>query len=320
MGIAKFFNPIIFQGNLRKKNYFEGWYFKIVDASSENIYAFIPGIFLEKNGKDSHAFIQIINGITQETEYLSYDLKDFSYSKKYFYVKILENIFSEEGMIFKGDRIQVKLKFKNHSKWPKSLIGRNAMGIFGLIPFMQCNHGIFSMDYLLEGTMNINGKKIDFTGGRGYSEKDWGYSFPDSWIWIQSNHFEKNKTSLSISLASVPLLFTNITGFICGFLLEGKQYTFATYNASRITKLEVNENIVEINFLRKNLLLEVVLEKEGGGILASPDGNNMGGRISESLTSKVNVKLYKNSELIFQGKGENCGSEIEGKYKESDKI
>ena len=37
----KVWQPEIFQGNLNKKNYFEGWYFKIVDASEKHAFAII---------------------------------------------------------------------------------------------------------------------------------------------------------------------------------------------------------------------------------------------------------------------------------------
>ena len=58
-------NPEIFQGPGQSSNYFEGWYFKVVNASQNRAFAFIPGIALDKNGQ-GHAFIQVLDGI-QET-------------------------------------------------------------------------------------------------------------------------------------------------------------------------------------------------------------------------------------------------------------
>lgn len=54
--ISKTFNPEIFQGKYKKKNYFEGWYYKIVDKDEKNSFAFIPGIAFDKKG-NSHSFI-----------------------------------------------------------------------------------------------------------------------------------------------------------------------------------------------------------------------------------------------------------------------
>ena len=60
---------------------------------------------------------------------------------------------------------------------------------------MECNHGLVSFDHSLEGTMAIDGREVDFEGGRGYTEKDWGKAFPAGYVWMQTNHFERSGTS-----------------------------------------------------------------------------------------------------------------------------
>ena len=63
------------------------------------------------------------------------------------------------------------------------------MGWYSFVPFMECNHGIVSVNHDLYGEISVNGNVIDFNNGKGYIEKDWGVSFPEAWIWIQSNNF-----------------------------------------------------------------------------------------------------------------------------------
>jgi tocopherol cyclase len=41
----------------------------------------------------------------------------------------------------------------------------------------------------------VGGRRVDFSGGSGYIEKDWGRSFPRAWIWAQSNTFTQPGTS-----------------------------------------------------------------------------------------------------------------------------
>lgn len=41
-------NPEMFQGNKKKKNYFEGWYFKMVSADDSSIISVIPGVSLSE--------------------------------------------------------------------------------------------------------------------------------------------------------------------------------------------------------------------------------------------------------------------------------
>ncbi|MEZ4893124.1 MAG: tocopherol cyclase family protein [Saprospiraceae bacterium] len=45
-------------------------------------------------------------------------------------------------------------------------------------------HGPYHLRFL-----TINGEELDFTGGKGYMEKDWGRSFPSAYFWMQTNHF-----------------------------------------------------------------------------------------------------------------------------------
>jgi tocopherol cyclase len=75
----RIYRPEIFQGNMKKKNYFEGWYFKHVSQDLKHVLSFIPGISLTEN--DPHSFIQVINGITGKTEYISYPLDEFIWDK-----------------------------------------------------------------------------------------------------------------------------------------------------------------------------------------------------------------------------------------------
>ena len=73
------YKPEVFQGNLKKKNYFEGWYYKHVSADLRHTFSFIPGISLTEG--DSHVFIQVINGSTGYSTYIKYALDEFSWKK-----------------------------------------------------------------------------------------------------------------------------------------------------------------------------------------------------------------------------------------------
>ena len=56
-----FFNPEQFQGWGKKRQYFEGWYFKIVNADESKALAIIPGIAMDAQG-NRQAFIQVLDG------------------------------------------------------------------------------------------------------------------------------------------------------------------------------------------------------------------------------------------------------------------
>jgi len=169
-------NPEIFQGKNKKKNYFEGWYFKSVSADEETAYALIPGLSLSKDQEKSHAFIMLMDARNQKLYHFKYPLAEFSATKNKFEIKIAENIFSLEHIhlnINNGEvNIQADLKFKNIIPWPVTLFSPGAMGWYRFIPFMECYHGVLSFDHIIHGFIEIDGNRKNLTDGKGYTEKD----------------------------------------------------------------------------------------------------------------------------------------------------
>lgn len=324
--IRRIWRPEIFHGY--KKGQFEGWYYKIVDNESRNVWAIIVGISISKDKatdieNQSHSFIQIYNGVSGNYYYYKYDLSDFEASSDSYYVKIGENEFSinkiklnikESNNTFIGE-----LEFQNIVSWPVKLLNPGAMGPFAFIPKMECYHGILSFDHTIKGSLNINGKEIDFTDGRGFISKEWGTSHPSSWIWIQSNHFENSLgTSLNVSIARVPYLKYEFPGFIIGFLHQGELYRFTNYNRSKLIDLEISKNQVSFTVKKGKNILNISALQSKGTKLKSPIEGAMSGNVIESLTSIVNVKLLERNQnniqpkIIFEGTGDSAGFEIKG--------
>ncbi|HSH20476.1 MAG TPA: hypothetical protein VLA03_08480, partial [Draconibacterium sp.] len=104
----KVYQPIIFQGNLNKNRYFEGWYFKHVSKDRNHVYSIIPGVALTK--KDKHAFIQVIDGISGRTWNITYPLSEFRFSKKEFKVWVGQSNFSSSGINLDIETEELKIK------------------------------------------------------------------------------------------------------------------------------------------------------------------------------------------------------------------
>lgn len=103
------------------------------------------------------------------------------------------------------------------------------MGLFRLLPRMECNHEIISMYHGVQGSLILNGKTLTFDDGIGYIEKDWGHSFPKSYVWLQCNSFMKEKCSIIVSVAEIPYLGMNFKGCICAIHYKGIEYRLVTY-------------------------------------------------------------------------------------------
>jgi len=316
--IRRIFNPEIYQGKYKSRNYFEGWYYKIIDKSSQNIFAIIPGVSITKEGK--HAFIQFINANTGLTKYLNYKIDDFHYSERELEISINNNHFNKLGLTldFSSEDISVygNVNFTNIVPFPKSILNPGIMGPYSFVPFMECHHGIVNMHCELDGYITFNGNKLDFTGGYGYIEKDWGSSFPQSWIWLQSNHFDEYNASVMFSIASIPWFHRHFDGLISFLRIDDKVFRFATYTGAKIKKLTFDNDrlCVSIEDSKFILNLEVTISK--GGTLKAPKKGKMDIEITETITSIVKVALTeKTGKKIFDGLGRNTGLELAGDFR-----
>jgi tocopherol cyclase len=311
--LLKLYNPEIFQGNLHKTDYFEGYYFKQVSLDLESIYSFIPGVSLSVN--DRHAFIQVINGITGETEYITFPAEEFRWDKKKLYLRIGDSIFTDSFIDLNingtGFKITGRIDFSNIVRYPGSLFSPGIMGWYSFVPYMECKHGIVSVNHDLRGTLDINGAKVSFKDGSGYIEKDWGNSFPEAWIWIQSNNFSDRGTSFTFSLAKIPWLGRYFMGFISFLYVNGKFFLFSTYNNSVITEIRHDTKSVTIQLKNRYSVLRVKAEKNSFGELRAPVSGNMSRRIKESIDSTIYLTLHdKAGKLIYEDSGKRAGLEV----------
>lgn len=184
------------------------------------------------------------------------------------------------------------------------------MGPFSYIPFMECNHAIMSMQNNITGSININDEVLDFNGGIGYIEKDWGTSFPKTYIWCQGNNFEKKNTSFMCSIADIPFKLFHFRGFICVVIIDGKEYKFTTYNGSKIIEYDIDDSCLNITLKRDKYYLNIKSTYDIGHKLVAPVKGTMTKDILESIASLITITLKRNDEIIFSDISSNCGLEI----------
>ena len=315
--LRKLWHPERFQGSISSRNYFEGWYYKLVDAAEHHRLAVIPGVSIGENREQSHAFVQVFNGTTGDFTYFTYDVDDFSASRDAFMVSIADNVFSAREMRLDIDRqdrhIRGALEFENSVPLPSRFFSPGIMGWYTFVPFMECKHGVVSMNHRIVGMLNVDGEDISFDDGRGYIEKDYGHSFPRAYIWMQSNHFDGD-VSFMLSVARIPWLWTEFTGFLGALLFDGKIHRFATYTGARISQFAKQEDGVSLSIVDKRYRLDIAAKSDRAISLKSPLQGNMTGRIQESLTGTLHLALYEHhgdgDNLVLEGTGRQAGIEI----------
>lgn len=314
-------NTSIFQGNKKTRKYFEGWYFKLVSADGASIISVIPGISLSGDGKEQHAFIQLINGVTAQTSYFSFPIEEFSFSKKEFAINIGDNYFSKDRVIINlkenDSTVSGNIEMSNSVDYTSGTFRTpGIMGWYRYVPFMECYHGVVSLTNELKGKLTINNEIHDFAGGKGYIEKDWGTSMPSAWIWMQSNHFSDSGSSFMLSIAQIPWLGKSFTGFLGFFHYNNRIYHFATYRRTKLN-LEIDEsNLLKIRIHQGKNTFTLTGRSNNTGILKAPSEGSMDRRIPESIDAALKITMTdKNGHIVFVDSTKVAGMELVGDYK-----
>jgi hypothetical protein len=200
------------------------------------------------------------------------------------------------------------------SPWPVRPLSPGVMGWYRFVPGMETYHGVLSMDHALTGALVVDGERIGFDGGRGYVEKDWGRSFPSSWVWAQSNSFGREGVSVSASVARIPWMTGAFVGHIAGLLLGGRLHRFATYTGARLTCVTTGRGTAHFALSDGREELELSIAGGSGCALAAPVLGEMSGRDDESLDGTIELTLRTlrggRAEVAFSGTGRYAGVEV----------
>lgn len=316
-------NPDVYHGKNKKSNFFEGWYFKIVQAHTGNTYCFIPGVFLSDEKEHSHSFIQVLKGNESSFKYLKFKKDEFKANTSEFNLKVGESSFSLNQMNLninqQYEKVFGTLYFDNIVRWPDSIINPGSMGFYNYLGFMQCYSQVCAVDGRISGKLAINDETVDFTGGKLYIEKNWGKAFPYSYIWAQGNSFEEGDASVTCSVAHIPLPFPfgSFTGFLIGIYAKGKFYKFTSINKSTLSINCENEKIILETYNKDYFLkIEAAYKKETFMDLFAPRDGNMIPIASETLHGNLSVTLHdkKRSCIIFNGNCSSAGIELSRNY------
>lgn len=321
--MSHIYQPDSFQGTgplkrgRSKRAYFEGWYLKHVSADRKHRYAFIPGVFIAPDRSNSHAFFQVLDGMNAQYEYIRFPLQDFGYVDKKFQGNLSHNRFGLRGLSLdlKGQKFQIQgeLNYLDPVRFPVTFGSPGIMGPFAYTPFMECYHGLVSLNHGLQGALTINGRNVDFTGGKGYIEKDWGRNFPSAYIWMQSNHF-KQEGSLFASAARIPYITGSFTGFIMALYFDNQLLRFATYTGARLVDVRVSSKQVWMTVEDKKYRLEIESHRSEGAVLMAPYEKEMIERVSETMTARISFQLTqrKGGQILQEGNTDLGALEVQG--------
>ena len=177
------------------------------------------------------------------------------------------------------------------------------------------------MDHSIQGQLETPSGPINFDGGRGYIEKDWGRHFPQNWIWVQANHFAESSsvgTSVTISIARIPFYGAVFPGFIIGVWHNRTLHRFTTYVGAKLQKVQVTDETVHIAVHNATHALTVTVTRAPTALLHMPTPDSgMVPRVAESVGAVVTLQLQTldkndNGRLVFEGTSHHGGLEVHG--------
>ena len=310
-------HPEAFHGRGVERGFFEGWYIKLVSADRAQRWAVIPGIFRgvgSDTGRDE-AFVQVLDGLTGRSWYHPFPVDAFHASDREFAVELGGNRFDTHGVMLELPQLRGRIEYTAPlDPFPVTWRAPGIMGWFGLVPRMECFHGIVSFGHPLAGTLEVEGTATSFDAGRGYIEKDWGSAFPAGYVWLASNHIDTAPdASLVASVAIIPWMRRAFRGTIIALRHDGVLHTWATWNRSRERLLQVDDSHVRWRVEGPDGTLEMTAERVRGGLLHAPLRTAMHQRVEETLDATVRIRhTGRDGRVLLDGTGSCAGLEVFG--------
>ena len=314
-------HPEAFHGHGVTSDFFEGWYIKLVSADRAHRWAVIPGVFrgLAGDRTRDEAFVQVLDGLTGRSWYHPFPIEAFAASDREFDVTVGPNRFSSAGVELDLPQLRGAIRFTTPLEpWPITALAPGIMGWYGLVPFMECFHGVVSFGHGLDGRLDSDAGTLDFDGGLGYLEKDWGRAFPSGYVWLASNHIdatvgEAAGASLIASVAIIPWLGRAFRGSIIGLRHGDRLHRWTTYTRSRELALTIDDDRVRWSVTGQDGVLELDALRVRGGLLRAPLRTAMHDRVEETLDARVALRhLDHDGRVLLEGVAECAGLEVFG--------
>lgn len=277
------------------KTFFYGWYLKC--QSDTQTLAVIPAV--HQDGRKRTCSIQIIT--EEESWIVSLPCEEFQRKGKH--LSIGANEFGEDG-------VRLDLHTPELTAVGELRFGRctplkyDIMGLFALVPFMECRHRVYSMRHLVSGAVTVNGQEYLFQNACGYWEGDRGRSFPKEYAWTQCLF---DGGSLMLSVADIPLAGIRFTGVIAAVLWQGREYRLATYLGARA--VQIRDGMIRIN--QGDMELEACLLEAVERPLKAPIKGDMIRTIHESAVCWASYRFRKAGRTLFDFETDRASFEYE---------
>lgn len=294
----------------RRRPAFEGWYYKVSDAEGHRAMATIVGLSRGPDPAEDHAFIQIIRSEGPPPEYHRFPLDTFRTAPDRFHLRLGGNTFHAEGFDLLLPGLEAHARLHDRVLWRPTPLAPGIMGPLSYLPLLECYHDLVCADAAVTGSWHDATGRHSLDGGRGYVEKDQGRSFPQAWIWTQTNLFQRRHASFMLAVATVPWLGLPFRGFLGFLLLDRDLKPFATWTGASLTILSADEGRFHIRIRSGPHTIEAEGRSDKNQPLLAPVDSGMHRTIHEGLSGTVHLRvLDRHGRLLLEDTGRLAGLE-----------
>ncbi|MGL5032280.1 MAG: tocopherol cyclase family protein [Microcystaceae cyanobacterium] len=327
-------------------DFFEGWYFRVTLPQQQESFAFMYSVEDPLGqGKKAGGAAQILG---MQDQYLCRtfpNLKQFWASSDYLALvhwgknslnqrpKLLPTeIFQNnivEGYQVTANQHQGSLKMPNSEqfcRWhyqTKPIYGwgnpkkaqQSTAGFFSFLPIFEPGWQILMAQGLATGWIEWNGHLFEFENAPAYSEKNWGFSFPEQWFWLNCHAFEQvsDLTVTAVGGIRKILGFKEEVGMV-GIHYQNQFYEFAPWN-SKLSwqiaswgewKIQARNQHFEVELIGKTSL--------PGTLLRAPTQTGLEICCRETLRGQLFLTLRnRRGEIIIDAYSNFAGLEVGGR-------
>lgn len=294
-------NALQENGKIDQGEWYEWWYYKVVDPKTGKAYFFVYGVVnpwdLSSSQASTRAYVGAGDFDRKIVFNQNYPVDQFRARYNETFVAVSENIASDKALQGKirdeqGNLIKWNLNLKKEWAFNPISWALNTSDFLNIYWYPAQGSATMS------GTIEVNGELIELKDAPAYQDRNWGRSFPKWWAWIVSNQFENSKGTYLACGGGSPKVFNRYVvyeGMSVGFHHQGKDYTFRPNDGDRF-KFTINYGKWEIIGTSKKgykIVINAHAPKEKFMLLKfmSPQGVEF--KDYETLNGHVDVALYQ---------------------------
>jgi tocopherol cyclase len=314
---ADAYNALIWDPGSRG-DWYEWWYYKVVVPGTRDAFYFCYGVVnpwdISQTNAASRSYVSAGSFGDNATFEAAFKPGDFSASSEAASVRIGGNTATDRAL--KGS---LPAPGGGEFSWDLTLEKDWGINLMGWTMYQDWISNIFwypaQAGAWMSGKINYRGRSVSLNRAPAYQDRNWGRSFPKWWTWLVSNNFKNSPGTILASGGGQPRIFPGI-GFIqtvtIGLRHQGREYLFQPTSGDLVS-VDVNFGKWEVSARNKKgerMEISAYAPREKFLLLQfmTPQGKMYNDY--EALSGSINVKLYKDSELIADLETDDGGIEF----------